>query len=289
MGRVVDLPSEGLLLVATDMQGNLRDFERMAALFEDARSQRPDTYLVVTGDLVHGPELAPDEWPEHLGSFYLGQSDEVLLSAQALQTRHPGHVHYLLGNHEHAHLGGPVVGKFFRDEAARLETILGPERSSAVRTWFATWPLVAIAPVAKLCMLHAAPFAAIRTRADVDDIQLDELDSGAAADLPWRGVLGAILWARSTTPQRARSFLRALHPELTTAIHGHDVAREGFFVENMARLCLSTSFGCYDGDKLFLAWDLANPVGSPDDLLAAGALHRLWPESPPVYLDDRLR
>jgi hypothetical protein len=243
----------------------------------------------VTGDLVHGPELAPEEWPEHLGTFYLGQSNEVLLCAQELQARHPGHVHYLLGNHEHAHLGGPIVGKFFRDEAARLETILGPERSAVVRAWFATWPLVAIAPVSRLCMMHAAPFAAIRTRADVDDIQLDELDSGAAADLPWRGVLGAILWARSTTTQRARAFLRALHPDLSTAIHGHDVAREGFFVENTTRLCLSTSFGCYDGDKLFLAWDLANPVGSPDDLLAAGALHRLWPDSPPVYLDDRLR
>lgn len=276
-------------MVATDLQGNLRDFLRLEAIFEQRMAQRPDVYFVITGDLVHGPELAPDDWPEHLGSYYLGQSDHVLEHARLLQDRYPGHVHYLLGNHEHAHLGGPVVGKFFRDEAARLESILGPDRTAYIRDWMETWPLVAVASSAQLCMLHAAPAALIHTRADVDNIELHELEGTSSTDTAARSVLGAILWARATTYKRAQSFMRAIDPAVVTAIHGHDVAREGVAIDQPNCLCLSTSFGCYDGDKLYLEWELSQPVESAEDLLFSGGLRKLWPAEPSVYLDERVR
>ena len=47
---------------------------------------------------------------------------------------------------------------------------------------------------------------------------------------------------------------------LTTAIHGHDVVREGYAVEDATCLCVSSSFGCHDGDKLYVEWDLADPA-----------------------------
>src|SRR4051812_32990561 len=105
--RVVTLPDKGKLFVCTDLQGNVGDFDRMASIYEDAAANEPDgAYLVVTGDLVHGPELAQEEWPDYLGSWYAGDSKTVLKRARALADRHPGRVFFLLGNHEHAHVGG---------------------------------------------------------------------------------------------------------------------------------------------------------------------------------------
>ena len=276
------------MLAFTDLQGNLRDFLRVEELFERSLEEDPESYLVITGDLVHGPELLPEEWPEHLGTYYHGESAQVLTHARELQARHPGRVIYLLGNHEHAHVGGPVVGKFFTDEAGRLEELLGDRRSIEMRAWLATWPLVAIAARAQLCLLHAAPHAAITSRRDVDDIDLLGLVGLEPSELPQRSILGAILWARTTSRARARAFLRALGPSLTTAIHGHDVVREGYAVDDPTRICVSSSFGCHDGDKLYVQWDLGEPAISAFDVARRG-LRRLWPDVPPVYLDESLR
>ncbi len=206
-----------------------------------------------------------------------------------LQRRYPKQVVFLLGNHEHAHLGGPVVGKFFTDEAARLEELLGENRSSLVRDWFQSWPLVALAPVARLCLLHAAPMAPLRSRAQLEKLPLSFEGSFDEAAMTQSALLNALLWARATTQERARAFLDALDPMLAVAIHGHDVVREGVAFDHDSVLCLSTSFGCHDGDKVYLDWDLSAPVNSTRDLLHAGALKRLWPTSTPVYLDERIR
>lgn len=289
MSRVVDLPGSGRLIVATDMQGHLGDFLQIARIFEEQRRERPDTYLVLTGDLVHGPELEAHEWPEHLGGYYVGESVALLEEAAALQQRHPGHVHYLLGNHEHAHIGGPVVGKFFPDEAARLEELLGPARTRWVRDWLIDWPLVAVAPRAGICMLHGAPHAQIQRREDIDEIDLVALQQGGSMRLAGaRNILTALLWARAASAERARAFLRALGPTLQVAIHGHDVAREGFVVEDTTHLCVSSSFGCHDGDKVYVTWELDEPAISALDVARRG-LRRLWPGTSPVYLDPGFR
>ena len=48
---------------------------------------------------------------------------------------------------------------------------------------------------------------------------------------------------------------------------------------------MSSSFGCYDGDKVYLRWDLAERAPSAEALAHRG-LCRLWPEEPPVYLES---
>ncbi len=254
--RVIQLPDRGRLLVATDVQGNVADFDRVAAVFEDALKSKDGAHLVVTGDLVHGPELSEADWPDYLGSFYNGDSKTVLEHARELSLRHPGRVHYLLGNHEHAHVGGPVVSKFFPDEAQRLEDLLGDAATRAMRDWLRTWPFVAVASHARLVMLHAAPHARIRSAEDLERLPLDGFDTIPLEDMATRGILGALLWARTTTTDRGYEFIRALDPDARVAVYGHDVARAGFAVEREPLLCISTSFGCFDGDKLYLEWDL---------------------------------
>ncbi|WP_234023760.1 metallophosphoesterase [Sorangium cellulosum] len=282
MQRVVDLPDRGKLIVATDFQGNVADFERITDIFEQAAAGRDGAVLVITGDLVHGPELDESEWPDYLGSFYHGDSVALLKQAKELADRHPGRVHYLLGNHEHAHVGGPVVAKFFPDEAQRLEELLGPEDTLAMRSWFRGWPFVAVAHTARLVMLHAAPHARIQSRQDLERLPLDGFHDVPLNEMTLQGTLGALLWARSTSSERAHAFLRAIDPEARVAIYGHDVARAGYAIEREPMLCVSTSFGCYDGDKLYFEWDLAEPAESANDAAWRG-LRSLYPEAPRIH------
>lgn len=270
--------------MATDVQGNVADFDRVAQIFEDAAKDRDGAYLVVTGDLVHGPELSEAEWPDYLGSFYHGDSVTVLEHASELITRYPGRVHYLLGNHEHAHVGGPVVSKFFPDEARRLEDLLGEEGTRRMRAWLATWPFIAVAGQARLVMLHAAPHAKIQSVEDLERLPLDGFYDTTLEDMVARGTLGALLWARTTSTERGFEFLRAVHAGARVAVFGHDVARGGFLVEREPLLCISTSFGCFDGDKLYLEWDLAEQAESARDV-ARKALKVLHPDAPPVHRD----
>lgn len=280
--RVVSLPTRGRLIVATDLQGNVGDFERIAQVFEQTAATREGAVLVITGDLVHGPEIDQEDWPDYLGSYYHGNSRRVLELAYELTLRHPGRVHYLLGNHEHAHVGGPVVAKFFPDEARRLEELLGSEGTEWMRTWLCNWPFVAVAPAAHLVMLHAAPHARISRVEDLEQLDLENAFDGAMDDGSAQSILGALLWARTTSTERGMAFLRALHPEARVAVYGHDVARQGYAVDREPLLCVSTSFGCFDGDKLYLDWDLAEPAASALDVAARG-LRPLHPHAIPVH------
>ncbi len=283
--RIVELPSRGRLIAATDLQGNLADMLRVEQVFEQAAAEPDGAVLVITGDLVHGPEISESQWPPYLGSFFEGDSVAVLECAEQLQQRHPGRVHFLLGNHEHAHLGGPVVAKFFPDEARRLESLLGIARSAEVRRWFASWPLVAIARHSGLLMVHAAPAARLECAAELDALEL-EPPHGITTNL--NPILTQLLWSRSTTTARARAFLNVFDPALKVAVFGHDVAREGFAIDREPLLCISTSFGCFDGDKLYLDWDLAHPAESAARVAKHG-LRPLYPEAPPVYRDTSPR
>lgn len=268
-------------MVATDLQGNLGDYETIERRFETARSTRSDVFLLITGDLVHGPEIPKDVWPPHLGAFYQGDSAGLVKRAQQLKQRHPDHVHFLLGNHEHAHVGGPVVSKFFPDEAERLEGLMSPEDASAFRDWIRDWPFVAIAKDAGLCFTHAAPFAPIQSAEELDKLPL-LVNVEDEVDLEGRSMIIALLWARTASSERAHAFLRALHPSLRVAVYGHDVANEGYAIDREPLLCISSSFGCHDGDKLILEWDLSVRAQSAIHVAHTG-LRPLYPDVPPVH------
>ena len=50
MARVLRLPDKGRLLVCTDLQGCMRDFHRMVAIFEQALIEyEGDCHLLFTG------------------------------------------------------------------------------------------------------------------------------------------------------------------------------------------------------------------------------------------------
>jgi hypothetical protein len=265
------LPASGRLLAATDIQGNLRDFLRMLALFEQAPE---DTTLVFTGDLVHGPDAHTEQhWPDYLGTPYRDESPEVVRSLLEARARYPGRVHTLLGNHEHAHVGGPRTAKFHDDEAQVLEARMGPGPAEEMRGLFRQLPLVAVAPNGAV-LLHAAPSARLSGPHELEPVELEGYSHMGIDEFFHVPVLGATLWSRMARPEQARAFLDALSGRI--AIYGHDVVREGYERVGDEQLCVSTSFALFDENKVYVELDLATPYPDVHALRDGVELKKLY-------------
>ncbi|HKA91873.1 MAG TPA: metallophosphoesterase [Haliangiales bacterium] len=276
MASILRLPAHGRLLVATDLQGHLRDFDRMADLFGAAMVETDgDAHLLFTGDLIHGPSYELEEWPEVLGDYYRDDSPAVVDGFLALGRRFPGRVHSLLGNHEHAHVGGPHTAKFAPDEVTALEDRLGEVGALRLREILLELPLVAVAPCG-LAFTHAAPAAPV---ASVDDILAAPLaghEKAALAEVFDIPVVGPLLWARWAPAEVARRFLAAV--DARVAVYGHDVVREGFERIGEEQIVFSTSFGLLDARKVYLDLDLARPVASAYDIRENVEILPLYPD-----------
>src|SRR3954453_19051381 len=168
MARVLRLPDHGRLLVCTDLQGCLRDFQRFVQLFEQALLEyQGDAHVLFTGDLIHGPHIDPEDWPDFLGEYYRDASGEVMIAYAGLASQYPGRVHALLGNHEHGHIGGPHTAKFAADEVALLEHILGPAATARMRGILHTFSLAAVLRCGAV-FTHGAPAAVVVSVGDLE-------------------------------------------------------------------------------------------------------------------------
>ncbi|GAB4511953.1 MAG: hypothetical protein Tsb0020_29870 [Haliangiales bacterium] len=260
----------------------MRDYLRIVEVFVDAyRRTEGDAHLLFTGDLVHGPHLNEDEWPDFLGEYYRDQSGEVVEAFAALAQRYPGHVHALLGNHEHGHVGGPHTAKFAYDEVELLERNLGPARTLALRRVLRDLPLIAIAKCGAV-FTHGAPAADIDSLAEIETAKLSNYHEGSPLDILSAPVIGPILWARSATGQAARRFLRAVGG--TISIFGHDVIPEGFERIGTEQMVVSTSFGVFDSNKVYLDLNLGGRYRSVYDLRVGQEIRPLYPDKAPPSL-----
>ncbi|MDP1823339.1 MAG: metallophosphoesterase [Archangium sp.] len=268
---VLRLPAKGTLVIGTDLQGNLRDFEQLHRRFTALGS---DAHLVLTGDLVHGPdEETVKQWPDFLGTPYRDESPALIDALVEAQRAAPGRVHCLMGNHDHSHLGGPVTQKFHDDEPATLEAALGEEGTARWRALAAGFPLVAIAPCG-VVMSHAAPGLELDTPEQLEGVPWDAYRGDSIEVFIRRPILGPLLWARSAKDEVVASFLRVLGG--TVAVFGHDVVREGFVRDGAQQVCVSTSFGLLDEDKVFVQVELAGRYADAAALREGEELRKLY-------------
>ncbi|MGE0548913.1 MAG: metallophosphoesterase [Kofleriaceae bacterium] len=282
MARVLRLPDHGRLLVCTDLQGCMRDFKRMVELFEAAlTTQNGDAHLLFTGDLIHGPHIDPEDWPDFLGEYYRDASGELMLAYSALTVQYPGRVHALYGNHEHGHVGGPHTAKFAADEVALLEQILGPAATARMRGIINTFALAAVSKCGAV-FTHGAPAAQIDSVKDLEDADLSGDQYASPLEVLDTPVVGRVLWARSATEAEARRFLKATNG--TMAIYGHDVCPEGFEKVGAEQIVVSTSFGVFDSNKIYVSLDLGAKYRSVKDLRIGHELLPLYPDKAPPRL-----
>jgi hypothetical protein len=285
MARVLRLPDRGRLIVCTDLQGCIRDFHRIVQVYEDARMQHGDTvHLLFTGDLIHGPHLEEDEWPDFLGEYYRDASGEVMIAYAGLAAQYPGRVHALLGNHEHGHIGGPHTAKFAADEVALLEQILGPSGTARMRGIIHTFSLAAVSRCGAV-FTHGAPAAQIDSIKDLEDADLSGAHYSSPLDVLDTPIVGKVLWARSATEAEARRFLRATNG--TMCIYGHDVIPEGYECVGDEQIVVSTSFGVFDSNKVYVSLDLASKYRGVGDLRIGHEILPLYPDKAPARLGGK--
>jgi hypothetical protein len=249
----------GTLLVCSDIHGNLEDMQRMVSLMEDEE----DAALLFLGDLFHGPNVTEDQWARlysHLADYYPDQSAEVFRYFCDLRQRHPERVHSLLGNHDHAHIGGPVVSKFYHDEAGAMEETLETEEIPALPELLRTLPVLVVSDCGAAFM-HASP-----PERDFHPQELHHLELEGYEHVPLHAMyrydlLGEMLWRRGSSSEGAARFLERLHqadvgPRCSFVVHGHEIARSGWELEHERALNLSTSFGMLNRHKHYLRLDL---------------------------------
>ena len=281
---MLHIPAHGRLIASTDLHGNYGDFLALKGRFEEAlESHDGDAFLLLCGDLIHGPIYTRRNWPRRLGSYYPDESAAVVDGFLELRDRHPGRVFALLGNHEHSHLGGPFTRKFHKipSETEFFEQSVGEDRAEYYRKVFASLPLVAVAGRG-LVFTHGAPrvlASSIHDIAAIDTMKAGARKINAMFALP---VVGELLWCRQTGSLALRRFLRLVEVDGQrngVVLYGHDPISSGFDRRSPEQICFSTSFGLKDKNKVYVEIDLAKTYRVATDLQEGQEILSLYPKA----------
>lgn len=266
--RHLVLPADGTLLVNTDVHGSGEDFERMVHHFE---AEAANTQWVILGDVVHAPDREAAERQPELYD-YEDASAHIVERILQLQRQHPGRVHFVLGNHDWAHVGGPRVAKFYADEAAHLEEQLTEAQVLALRELFRAALLCAVAPCG-VFLSHASPGALF------DLAELDAIDIGGQLTDRQRALVKELTNYYGQREAISRSFLdnvsRHTGHHLTTVVHGHDRDEKGWFAHEETQLC-PVIFGAPRENRRYLRLRLDARYDSVHALRDGHEILRLW-------------
>lgn len=260
--RTVILPSRGALLVSTDLHGCWDDFAALRERFVAACSADPATHWAILGDTVHGPSAAARGRRPELYD-YSDMSAEIVAAILALQREFPGRVHYVLGNHDHGHVGGPHTAKFHADEVATLERRCTPEQLADLRALFEP-ALLAIAAPCGVLLAHGSPDDRLQRFEDLDGVRLVPRDN----DPYRRHLLATFLGSygqRDEVTARLLGRVSASAVPVSLVIHGHDRDEEGYFTGGERQVC-PVIFGAPRSHKRFLLLDLSARYSSAGEL-----------------------
>ncbi|MEO8703053.1 MAG: serine/threonine protein phosphatase, partial [Kofleriaceae bacterium] len=176
--------------------------------------------------------------------------------------------------------------KFAADEVALLEQILGPSGTARMRGIIHTFALAAVSKCGAV-FTHAAPAAQIESIADIEAADLSGAQYSSPLDVLDTPVVGRILWARAASEAEARRFLRATNG--TISLYGHDVIPEGFECVGDEQMVVSTSFGVFDSNKVYVSLDLAARYRNVHDLRIGHEILPLYPDKAPARLGGTAR
>lgn len=267
-GKVIRIPPQGRAILCTDLHGNLKDFQRVVQAFRDALEETEgQAYLLLTGDLVHGPCYDEDNWPQHLGDYYPDQSVELVEAFEELRLEFPDRVESLIGNHEHSHVGGPHTRKFHKkpSETQFFEASLGsPERVRWFKDLVLSFPISAVIGRG-IVVTHGAPRVIEAGFDEICEVEYTGHEHKSINEMLQTPILGEMFWTRSAGPLCVRRFLERMEVDGQRnwcVVFGHDPVRRGYLREGEEQLCFSTSFGLRNSKKVYLDLDLTREYRS---------------------------
>ncbi len=270
------LPGEGKLLVQTDIHGNYEDFCRLRDIFFQLLREAPASHWVILGDVVHGPSRSAMEQNRALWGFE-DESFRIVQEIRRFQEQYPEQIHFVLGNHEHAHVGGPRTRKFHDDETSYLESKLTKTQRQILRQ-FIEAALLCVATPCGAFLVHGAPGLVMEGREEIDAICFDDAKNSRRERLILKHFLRSYGQPRELAQLFLMSLNRFVEQRQNFVVHGHDADRAGFFVEGGNQIC-PTLFGAPRDKKRYLVLDLKTRYDSLDELIDEGCLRYLYPES----------
>ncbi len=251
--RYVVLPQRGVALVSTDVHGSLDDHLAMERHFLFERTRDPETHWIILGDVVHAPDAESRKERPELYDYPDG-SLQIIDRIAMCQRDHPGHVHFVLGNHDHGHVGGPHPHKFYDDEVIALENTLSPQQRTRLQQFLANALLAVVAPCGVL-MCHGSPDVALTNLSVLNELHLDV----RLCTVAQRRILQTLLTSYGQPNEISKQMLANVSAgaglDLRVIVHGHDRDEEGFFYEGEHQLCL-VLFGAPKQNKRYLRLDL---------------------------------
>ena len=273
MKRHLVLPARGALIVNTDVHGNAADFARIEEIFREQLAHERETHWVILGDVVHAPDDVARRSTPALYDYPDG-SMEIVDRIRALEKEHAGHVHFVLGNHDHGHVGGPHTHKFFGDEVIALETGIGPAQTARLRDLFAG-ALLAVAAPCGVLMTHGSPDQTLTSLAALDDVPLDLAAMTRSQSSMLRSLLTSYGQPDHVCAPMLATVSRAAGLDLRVVLHGHDRDEKGFFHEGAHQVC-PVIFGAPRADKRYVRLDLAARYERASDLRDGVEILRLY-------------
>ncbi|MEZ4382851.1 MAG: metallophosphoesterase [Nannocystaceae bacterium] len=278
VARTRVLPARGRALISADLHGNFHDFAALHRRFEALRAGGEEVHWVLLGDLVHGPSpAARARRPAILD--YDDASPELVEAVLELRRQHPEHVHVLLGNHDHGHVGGVHTQKFYEDEVVNLEIRCTRAQRAAIRELFAGALLSALAPCG-LLLAHGCPDDHIREYRD-----LDAVDLRFEANEPYlRHLLATFTRSYGQRAEVTRRLLAQISENVAPVqvmVHGHDVDEAGWYSEGEHQLS-AVIFGAPPAAKRYLEVDLGGHYGGASALREGVEIRRIHGGDPDV-------
>ncbi|MEL6178789.1 MAG: metallophosphoesterase [Myxococcota bacterium] len=276
--RHLALHAPGHLLVSTDIHGNWEDFSRLEQIFHDLSDcTHHPVYWVVLGDIVHGPSAS---MRHRFGGLYDydDASARIVERMVTLREQHPEHVHFVLGNHDYAHVGGRTTSKFYGNEAQWLESQMDPEAIVRMHRLF-THAWLAVSTDCGVLLCHGSP-----------DERLSSFERLDAVQMPARGedytVIQDMLYAYGQSAEVIDRTLAGLsngpgftHAQpLRVVVHGHDRDEEGYYFDDHNQVC-PVIFGAPREQKRYIVLDLSARYERSTDFTEGEVLRYLYPRS----------
>ncbi|MCK5225341.1 MAG: metallophosphoesterase [Planctomycetes bacterium] len=240
-GNVVNLPAAGSVVVAGDIHGHRRNFERVAAFANLA--ENPDRYVILQ-EIIHGG-------PEDADGGCL--SYQLLFDIARYKLDFPGRVHIIMGNHDTVFINDGQVMKNGKEMNYSMNVALkrqfnedSGEIKLAIKEMLLSQPLAARTE-SRIWISHSLP-----DNRNADKIDVEILNRKLTSeDCDRDGSVHYLTWGRKHSQKTLDKMAKLFDADIF--VLGHQTQSRGWSKagENLIIIASEHSHGC------LLAFDLA--------------------------------
>ena len=215
-GGLVNIRDARRAIIVGDLHGR---YDNLEAILRDKSNLKSviegESHLVFLGDAIHPPSSLQNTDKDYEDSF------AVMLLIMTLKAENPFNVHYIIGNHDNAHVGGFAVGKSGERQDTTFEAFIRDKVGESVLERYREFVLNCPAAV----MVYAADGAILIVHATVSDQILNEQGLINVFVQGRRGkALGDLLWSRDFDPERIERLAARVGARFV--VGGHTVPSE---------------------------------------------------------------